>query len=63
MLASMTKVFKCINTSNTLDQLETTRRLMNNFFDLYDIELLNQLEIKLRLETKYTELSEGIYGS
>jgi len=63
MLNSMTKVYKCINTSNTIEQLETTRKLMDNFFKLYtdDIDLLQQAEMKSRLDRKYKELSNGVH--
>ena len=59
---SMVKVFRCINTSETLEQLETTRKVMNNFFRMYEIDILNQLEIKHKYEIKYNELIEGVYG-
>ena len=59
---SWKKVFRCIDTSETLDQLETSRKLANNFFRLYDINPLNKCEVQSRIDDKYKELSEGMYG-
>ena len=60
MLTSLTKVFKCIHTSCTIEQLETTRKLMNNFFRLYDIDVMNKLEIELELDKKYKRIYNSI---
>jgi len=60
MLQSLTKVFKCIHTSNTLEQLETTRKLMNNFFRLYDIDVLDAQEIEQQLDRKYKQIYNSI---
>lgn len=60
MESSLVKVLLCFDSSDTLEQLETSRKLMENFISLYDCCDCTQATIRTKYELKLEELKGHI---
>ena len=56
------KVVGCIDTTDTIEQFNTTEKLYNNFIKLYDSDDINiyRVFLQFRLEVLELELKRGI---
>lgn len=55
------KVIRCIHSSNTIEQLNTTRRYMDNFFRLYEVDITDQIELNELFDTQLSLLKGNCY--
>lgn len=66
MVNGLEKASKCIETSYTLDQLKTTRKLIDRLYIVHDIGYYNKEFLERKYKEKLSELSndieEDLYG-